>query len=108
MSMLRMSLFVSFVLFAHIPLIHATCWSERLRPGVNHCIDKTDKTWHLVGSTWRNSVCEKCTCNTFSMDCCDGFPSHVTKGCVIAYNFRTCKYTLTSIDPSVKCYVNGK
>ncbi|KAF4082588.1 hypothetical protein AMELA_G00153360 [Ameiurus melas] len=108
MSMLKRSVFVGFVLFALVPLIHAACWSERLRLGVNHCIDKTDKTWHQVGSNWRNSVCEKCTCNTFSLDCCDGFPTHVTKGCIIAYNFRACTYTLTSIDPSVTCYVIGK
>ncbi|XP_058268297.1 beta-microseminoprotein-like [Hemibagrus wyckioides] len=108
MSMLKRAAFVGFVLFVLIPLIHAACWSERLRLGVSHCIDKTDKTWHLVGSNWRNSVCEKCTCKTLSMECCDGFPTHMTKGCVMAYNFRTCTYTLTSIDPSVKCSVIGK
>lgn len=36
---------------------------------MTHCQDDVDKTWHTIGSTWRNSACMDCSCGS----CCDAW-----------------------------------
>ncbi|XP_053332276.1 beta-microseminoprotein E1-like [Clarias gariepinus] len=108
MSMLKSSVFVGFLLFALFHMSHAACWSGIQKPGMTHCKDTLDNKWHPVGSTWNNKLCQRCTCTAHSMGCCDGWPTSVSGGCSIKYDYETCTYELIHLDKSVPCGAAGK
>ncbi|KAI4872029.1 hypothetical protein NFI96_022934, partial [Prochilodus magdalenae] len=68
---MRSAVLVAVSLWALVPLVHGYCFHSLVEKGATHCQDSTDKTWHAVGSTWTNSECVQCSCNTNSMECCD-------------------------------------
>ncbi|XP_027031238.2 beta-microseminoprotein-like isoform X1 [Tachysurus fulvidraco] len=107
MSMMKRSVFVAFVLLALVPMIHAACWFKQNKPDATHCQDDEDKTWHPVGSKWRNSQCAKCSCSVDVMGCCDGWPTRVSGGCSITYDYKTCTYELIHVDKNVPCRAVG-
>ncbi|XP_047660895.1 beta-microseminoprotein isoform X3 [Tachysurus fulvidraco] len=107
MSMMKRSVFVAFVLLALVPMIHAACWFKQNKPDATHCQDDEDKTWHPVGSTWRSSQCAHCSCSVDGMSCCDGWPTHVSGGCSITYDYKTCTYELIHLDKNVPCRAVG-
>ncbi|XP_072537205.1 beta-microseminoprotein-like [Salminus brasiliensis] len=105
MSMLKSSVFLGFVLFALVPLSNAACWQEFLKKDATHCQDALDKTWHVVGSSWTNSKCDKCTCNNL-MSCCNGLPSsvHYSEDCTVEYDYNACTYKVVQkSDRSIPC-----
>ncbi|XP_050973498.1 small serum protein 2-like [Labeo rohita] len=66
-----------------------------------HCVDRMDHSKHLIGSTWTNRRCDRCTCSPGLL--IDG-PSDLTKGCIVKYNYDTCTFKVFNPkDPSVKC-----
>uniref|UniRef100_A0A671UJB8 Beta-microseminoprotein n=1 Tax=Sparus aurata TaxID=8175 RepID=A0A671UJB8_SPAAU len=81
------------------------CTVFNVRPEGTHCQDPLDKTWHAVGSQWRNSRCEDCNCSR----CCPlAYPSGVPHDCVSVFDPEECKYTVhKKDDPSVLCPVRG-
>ncbi|XP_062870148.1 beta-microseminoprotein-like [Trichomycterus rosablanca] len=108
MATLRRMALAAFVLFALVPLIHAACFRGLLKMGATHCQDWKDGTWHPVGSTWTNSACNECSCTSSYMSCCDGWPTRVSSGCSIEYDYKTCTYKLIHPDPTVPCGAVGK
>ncbi|XP_073723602.1 beta-microseminoprotein [Misgurnus anguillicaudatus] len=59
---------------------------------VKFCQDLTDKTWHPVGTTWRNSKCMDCTCSAELMECCDVMknPVNYPDKCTVERDYTTC------------------
>ncbi|XP_053180746.1 beta-microseminoprotein-like [Scomber japonicus] len=67
-----------------------------------HCQDDVDKTWHPVGSTWRNSECMDCDCT----ECCSAYstPRQFPDDCVSVFDSVACAYIVhKKDDPSVQC-----
>ncbi|XP_040011064.1 beta-microseminoprotein-like isoform X2 [Xiphias gladius] len=90
-----------------LSLSNAACYVKRVEPGLTHCLDEVDKTWHAVGSTWRNSNCLDCTCS----GCCDSFfsPTVFPDDCVAVLDLEACEYIVhKKDDPSVICPVRVK
>ncbi|KAF7700869.1 small serum protein 2-like isoform X2 [Silurus meridionalis] len=108
MSVLKSLVFVGFVLLAIISVSHAACWLNKNKAGATLCQDSVDKTWHKVGSTWKNSRCNQCSCNRDYTSCCDGWPTSVTAGCRINYNYQTCEYEIINDQPGTPCGAAGK
>ncbi|KAB5543742.1 hypothetical protein PHYPO_G00083130 [Pangasianodon hypophthalmus] len=107
MSMLKWSVFVVFFLLALVPVSNAACWQKILKPGVTHCQDDLDKTWHPVGSSWINKQCLRCECKDGHMTCCHRWPTSVSGGCTIKYDHQTCTYELIYPDKSLPCRAIG-
>ncbi|XP_030634340.1 prostate-associated microseminoprotein [Chanos chanos] len=95
------SLALILILCAMLPLTQAACFVTRLKPGMTHCQDDVDKTWHAVGSSWRNSKCWDCTCE----GCCDQMPRVTpSAGCKVEYDYQTCTFRVFNpMDPSAEC-----
>ncbi|XP_060752378.1 uncharacterized protein LOC132863534 isoform X2 [Tachysurus vachellii] len=106
-SMMKRSVFVGFVLLALVPMIHAACWHQLNKFDSTHCQDNVDKTWHPVGSRWTNSQCAKCSCSVNEIRYCDGWPTHVSGGCSIKYDYKTCTYELIYPDRNSPCMGSG-
>uniref|UniRef100_A0A3B4U5R2 Beta-microseminoprotein n=1 Tax=Seriola dumerili TaxID=41447 RepID=A0A3B4U5R2_SERDU len=71
-----------------------------------HCQDPVDKTWHAIGSKWRNSRCMDCTCNR----CCDAYstPRQFPNDCVSVFDSEACVYRVHKRDdPTVECPIFG-
>ncbi|XP_048837805.1 beta-microseminoprotein-like [Brienomyrus brachyistius] len=93
-------------------LLHseAACFFKTLKPGDTHCQDPTDKTWHAVGSSWRNSECLDCTC----FQCCQAYmtPIGLPDDCEKEFDKINCKYNVfKKNDPNQSCpyaYAVGK
>ncbi|KAG1949256.1 hypothetical protein F2P79_012051 [Pimephales promelas] len=85
--------FLGLFLCAVLPLVNAGCSIMAHNKEDKFCRDSTDKTWHPVGSTWRNSKCMDCNCVDDSMRCCDamGTPIYPDK-CSVEYNYDSCTY----------------
>uniref|UniRef100_A0A4W6G782 Beta-microseminoprotein n=1 Tax=Lates calcarifer TaxID=8187 RepID=A0A4W6G782_LATCA len=67
-----------------------------------HCMDNVEKTWHAVGSKWRNSLCMDCSCN----GCCPAYstPFRIPNDCVTVFDPEKCDYIVHKKDnPSVLC-----
>ncbi|XP_013867481.1 beta-microseminoprotein [Austrofundulus limnaeus] len=67
-----------------------------------HCQDDVDKTWHPAGSSWRNSACMDCSCDS----CCSGFsiPRGFPDDCVSVFDPKTCVYIVhKKNNPSELC-----
>ncbi|XP_046716486.1 small serum protein 2-like isoform X3 [Silurus meridionalis] len=108
MSVLKSLVFVGFVLLSLISVSHAGCWLLEKKPGATRCQDSVDKTWHKVGSTWKNSRCDKCSCGIDFGSCCHGWPMKVSAGCSIKYDFHTCEYEIINDQPGTPCGAAGK
>ncbi|XP_072538725.1 beta-microseminoprotein J1-like [Salminus brasiliensis] len=92
-SVLKRSVSVGLVLFALIPPNSARCWLQDFGKEVTDCQDIVDKTWHTMGSFWINSRCDKCTCKTDLMECCQRMPRvHASEGCIVEYDYDTCTF----------------
>ncbi|KAK5932893.1 hypothetical protein CgunFtcFv8_004563 [Champsocephalus gunnari] len=78
------------------------CYAKALLPGMTHCQDDSDYTWHPVGSSWRNSECFDCSCT----GCCNKFstPIQFDPDCVSVFDSAACKYIAhKSNDPTQLC-----
>ncbi|XP_061115452.1 beta-microseminoprotein-like, partial [Conger conger] len=74
--------------------------------GETHCQDHVDHTWHAIGSTWRNSECQDCSCGR----CCDGFarPVNIPDDCTMEFDKKECEYKVfKKNDPTQSCPVHG-
>ncbi|XP_058267139.1 beta-microseminoprotein E1-like [Hemibagrus wyckioides] len=108
MSMMKSSVFVGIFLLALVSVIHAACVHEKLDPGTTQCEDYLDKTIHPIGSTWTNSMCQRCSCMASFKSCCIGWPTSVSGGCTIKYDYNTCTFELIHLDKNVHCGAAGK
>uniref|UniRef100_A0A8C6SAU5 Beta-microseminoprotein n=1 Tax=Neogobius melanostomus TaxID=47308 RepID=A0A8C6SAU5_9GOBI len=71
-----------------------------------HCQDDVDATWHAVGSSWRNSKCLDCTCES----CCLAYsiPRSFPPDCVSVFDQASCQYLVhKKNDPSTLCEIYG-
>ncbi|XP_026177966.1 beta-microseminoprotein-like [Mastacembelus armatus] len=97
---------LALLLCALLPLSNAQCAVMGIKPGMTHCQDSVDNTWHEVGSTWRNSRCMDCTCT----QCCSAYatPTNFPEDCVSVFDQKACKYIVhKKDDPSVLCPIFG-
>uniref|UniRef100_A0AAY5KQZ6 Beta-microseminoprotein n=1 Tax=Esox lucius TaxID=8010 RepID=A0AAY5KQZ6_ESOLU len=97
------SLALVLILCALLPLVHAFCYVKPdVTPGRTHCLDDRDKTWHAVGSTWRNSDCMDCTCDS----CCSGYSTPVSfpAECKKEWDQKACEFKVVKkSNPSISC-----
>ncbi|XP_053332131.1 beta-microseminoprotein A1-like [Clarias gariepinus] len=108
MSVLKISLFVGFLLLGLVSMSHAECWHKQLDEGATQCVDSVDNTLHDIGTNWKNSKCNDCSCLEDNMKCCDGWPTKVSDDCVIFYDYKTCKFeVINEKDPDAECAVAG-
>uniref|UniRef100_A0A3Q1GYE9 Beta-microseminoprotein n=1 Tax=Anabas testudineus TaxID=64144 RepID=A0A3Q1GYE9_ANATE len=85
-----------------LPLSDAACYRKLVEPGITHCQDDSDLTWHAVGSQWRNSRCMDCTCE----ECCAVYmtPRKFPEDCVSVFDSKECKYIVhKKNNPDVEC-----
>ncbi|XDV48454.1 hypothetical protein PO909_017861 [Leuciscus waleckii] len=77
-----------------LPLVNAQCFKMEHTTPVQFCQDETDKTWHPIGSTWRNSKCMGCDCSAKFMSCCNqmGMPTGYADKCTVEYDYTTCTF----------------
>uniref|UniRef100_A0A8C2ZCK7 Beta-microseminoprotein-like n=1 Tax=Cyclopterus lumpus TaxID=8103 RepID=A0A8C2ZCK7_CYCLU len=79
---------LALLLCALASMSNASCFHKATKPVNNRCQDHVDKTWHDVGSSWRNSQCYDCTCDS----CCTGL------------DLKICEYKLFKRNnPTVPC-----
>ncbi|CAB1319773.1 unnamed protein product, partial [Coregonus sp. 'balchen'] len=103
------SLALGLILCVLVPLFHAYCHRKpmTLKPGmITHCLDEKDKTWHPIGSRWRNSDCMDCTCDS----CCSGYatPTHFPDDCMKEWDQKACEFKVVKkSDPSISCPIFG-
>ncbi|XP_042344744.1 beta-microseminoprotein-like isoform X2 [Plectropomus leopardus] len=93
------------LLCALVPLISPHCYGKPETSGT-HCQDYADKTWHAVGSSWRNSNCMDCTCSS----CCSAYsiPTKFPPNCESVFDSEACEYIVRKKnDPSVRCPIYG-
>ncbi|XP_044224386.1 beta-microseminoprotein-like [Thunnus albacares] len=80
----------------------AACYVKLMEAGMTHCQDHVDKTWHPVGSSWRNSKCMDCSCSR----CCDAYstPTAFPNDCVSVFDQEACVYRVhKKDDPTIEC-----
>ncbi|XP_075318423.1 beta-microseminoprotein-like [Odontesthes bonariensis] len=97
---------LALLLYTLLSLANAQCFSRELKPGQTHCQDSVDKTWHRVGSKWRNSACMDCSCE----GCCAAYstPTSFPSDCVSVFDSKACKYIVhKKNNPSELCPVFG-
>ncbi|XP_026177992.1 beta-microseminoprotein [Mastacembelus armatus] len=97
---------LALLLSALLSLSNAQCYRMAIEPGMTRCQDSVDKTWHDVGSKWRNSQCMDCTCT----QCCAAYstPTSFPEDCVSVFDQKACKYIVhKKDDPSVLCPIFG-
>ncbi|CDQ56705.1 unnamed protein product [Oncorhynchus mykiss] len=105
----KKSLALALILCVLLPLFHAFCYMKpmTLKPGmITHCRDDKDETWHPIGSSWRNSDCMDCTCNS----CCSGYatPVDFPDDCMKEWDQKACEFKVVKkSDPSISCPVFG-
>ncbi|XP_070819953.1 beta-microseminoprotein-like [Chaetodon trifascialis] len=90
------------LLCALVSLSNAQCFYKVVKPDMTHCQDEVDKTWHAVGSQWRNSECMDCSCG----GCCAAYstPRRFPDDCVSVFDSEACEYIVHKKDnPSVQC-----
>ncbi|XP_039660187.1 beta-microseminoprotein-like isoform X1 [Perca fluviatilis] len=94
------------LLCALVSLSNAYCFPKAMKPGMTHCQDDVDQTWHAVGSRWRNSRCMDCSCS----GCCSAYstPTNFPDDCVSVFDSHACEYIVhKKDDPSVLCPIYG-
>ncbi|XP_071338649.1 beta-microseminoprotein-like [Trachinotus anak] len=85
-----------------LSLSNAQCFGKPMKPGMTHCQDDVDNTWHPIGSSWRNSRCMDCTCG----QCCSSYstPTRFPDDCVSVFDSEACVYRVhKKDDPTVEC-----
>ncbi|CAL8332036.1 unnamed protein product [Arctogadus glacialis] len=95
-------LVVASVVCALAAVLDAYCFRVALKPGATSCQDTVDNTWHVVGSSWRNSKCMDCDCG----GCCTSFmtPQSYPDDCVSEFDSEACEFKVhKKTDPSVAC-----
>uniref|UniRef100_A0A669C8V1 Beta-microseminoprotein n=2 Tax=Oreochromis TaxID=8139 RepID=A0A669C8V1_ORENI len=93
---------LALLLCALLSLTNSQCFVKPQTPGMTHCKDDVDGTWHAVGSTWRNSKCWDCTCRS----CCAGYttPRQFPDDCVSVFDSKRCEYIVHKRDdPTELC-----
>ncbi|XP_035496289.1 beta-microseminoprotein-like [Scophthalmus maximus] len=93
---------VAVLLCGLLSLSDAQCFAKSMKPGMTHCQDEEDGTWHEVGSTWRDSHCNECSCS----GCCSVYstPRHFPSDCVSVFDSEACVYRVhKKDDPTVQC-----
>ncbi|XP_058268258.1 beta-microseminoprotein-like [Hemibagrus wyckioides] len=108
MSMMKRSVFVGIFLLALVSVIHAGCKFEKLEQGATRCEDDFDKTIHPIGTTWKNSMCERCSCKATFKSCCTGWPTSASGDCTIKHDFKTCTFEVVHLYKDAPCMVIGK
>ncbi|XP_070402726.1 beta-microseminoprotein A1-like [Nothobranchius furzeri] len=102
MKFLALTLLLLWVL---VSLSDAQCYFKSMLPGVQtRCQDDVDKTWHPLGSRWRNSKCMDCDCSS----CCAAYssPRKFPSDCVSVFDPKACKYIVhKKNNPSELCPV---
>ncbi|XP_054466902.1 beta-microseminoprotein-like [Anoplopoma fimbria] len=97
---------LALLLCALASLSNAQCYRKPMTPGLTHCQDDVDKTWHEMGSSWRNSKCMDCDCD----GCCAGYstPRSFPDDCVSVFDSQACQYIVHKRDdPTVHCQIFG-
>ncbi|KAI9527732.1 hypothetical protein NQZ68_027822 [Dissostichus eleginoides] len=87
-------------------LSEASCYVKVLQPGMTHCQDDSDNTWHPIGSKWRNSKCLDCSCS----GCCQAFttPTRFDSDCVSVFDSAACEFIVHKRnDPTQLCPIYG-
>ncbi|KAG7480740.1 hypothetical protein MATL_G00059540 [Megalops atlanticus] len=81
---------IALLLCAQLHLLHSACYFRELKPGMTRCQDFVDKTWHPIGSKWRNSACQDCSCG----GCCDAYvtPRKIPDDCMMEFDREECEY----------------
>ncbi|KAG7480741.1 hypothetical protein MATL_G00059550 [Megalops atlanticus] len=82
---------IALLLCAQLQLLHGGCfYFMAIKPGMTHCQDFVDKTWHPIGSEWRNSACQVCSCE----QCCNAYvtPRKIPDDCMMEFDQTECKY----------------
>ncbi|KAJ8400925.1 hypothetical protein AAFF_G00388820 [Aldrovandia affinis] len=81
---------LALVLCTQLHLIHGGCYGKKLTLDMIQCQDFVDKTWHPIGSSWRNSACQDCNCER----CCDAFstPRSFPDDCMMEFDKEECEY----------------
>ncbi|XP_040898704.1 beta-microseminoprotein-like [Toxotes jaculatrix] len=85
-----------------LSLSNTQCYFKSVKPGMTHCQDDVDNTWHAIGSTWRNSNCMNCSCS----GCCAVYhtPRQFPDDCVSVFDSQACQYIVhKKDDPAVQC-----
>ncbi|XP_034726820.1 beta-microseminoprotein J1-like [Etheostoma cragini] len=93
---------LALLLCALASLSSGFCYFRAEKLGMTHCQDDVDQTWHAVGSTWRNSRCMNCNCNS----CCSAYatPKRFPEECISVFDSKACQYVVhKKDDPSVLC-----
>uniref|UniRef100_A0A8C2ZCF9 Beta-microseminoprotein-like n=1 Tax=Cyclopterus lumpus TaxID=8103 RepID=A0A8C2ZCF9_CYCLU len=93
---------LALLLCALASMSNAQCFRKATKPVNNRCQDHVDKTWHDMGSSWRNSQCYDCTCDS----CCTGYstPQNFPDDCVSVLDLNACEYKVFKRDnPTVQC-----
>ncbi|GAA6220973.1 beta-microseminoprotein-like isoform X2 [Lates japonicus] len=90
------------LLHCALPSVTQQYFNNIMNPEGTHCMDDVEKTWHAVGSKWRNSLCMDCSCN----GCCPAYstPLKFPDDCVTVFDPEKCDYIAHKKDnPSVLC-----
>uniref|UniRef100_UPI003AAD6CCF beta-microseminoprotein-like n=1 Tax=Centroberyx gerrardi TaxID=166262 RepID=UPI003AAD6CCF len=98
--------YLALALLCALPsVLHAACFVKPdMIPGMTHCQDDEDKTWHPVGASWRNSACMDCDCS----GCCQAYstPTGFPDDCVSVFDSKACEYKVhKKNDPSISCHI---
>ncbi|KAK9522569.1 hypothetical protein VZT92_019021 [Zoarces viviparus] len=97
---------LALLLSALVSLSIAQCYQKAPTPGMTHCQDDVDNTWHATGSSWRNSKCMDCTCE----GCCAGFstPTRFADNCVSVFDPQACEFVVhRKGNPNILCPILG-
>ncbi|XP_067268562.1 beta-microseminoprotein A1-like [Pseudorasbora parva] len=86
-----------------LPLVNAACFMKDHAKPVTFCQDQADKSWHPVGSSWRNRKCMDCSCSANSMSCCEAMarPMNYPDKCMVQYDYTTCTFEVFEKVPCV-------
>ncbi|KAJ8380064.1 hypothetical protein SKAU_G00008420 [Synaphobranchus kaupii] len=93
---------LALLLCTQLHLLHGGCHNPVMKTDGTHCQDAVDKTWHAIGSKWRNSACQDCTCT----GCCDGYftPNRFPDDCMKEFDNEKCEYKVfKKTDPTQPC-----
>ncbi|XP_041856495.1 beta-microseminoprotein-like [Melanotaenia boesemani] len=94
---------LALLIYGLVSLSNAQCFVKPVTSDkMTHCQDHVDGTWHEVGSTWRNSACQKCSCSS----CCYAYstPKSFPDDCVSVFDQKACTYIVHKRDnPAEHC-----
>ncbi|XP_061117196.1 beta-microseminoprotein A1-like [Conger conger] len=96
---------LALLLCAQLSLLHGACYFKPMKPGATDCEDTVDHTKHAIGSTWRNSRCDTCSCT----GCCNlPRPVSFPDDCMMELDKAQCKFRVfKKNDPTQLCPFAG-